>query len=102
MTRARPTEPPRAFRVEHEGEEFLVLSVPDVAESTSTLTPAEREIARAIVDGASNAEIARRRGTSLRTVANQVASILARLGASSRAQVAAKMAGARGPQPRKD
>jgi len=56
------------------------------------LTSAQLDVARAIARGASNAEIARRRGTSVRTVANQVASILRRLGATSRAQVALKLA----------
>lgn len=48
------------------------------------LTAAEREIASLLVDGLSNAEIARRRGTSPRTVEKQVASCLRRLRAVRR------------------
>jgi DNA-binding NarL/FixJ family response regulator len=87
-----PSEPAWTFRLEHHGEEFLVLSEPLLLPPRETLTPAELDVARAIVRGASNGEIARVRGTSVRTVANQVASILRRLGVGSRAQVAAKLA----------
>lgn len=79
-----------AFSFVHEGEELLVLSTP-IASIAQLLTRAEMEIANAIASGASNAEIARRRGTSVRTVANQVASILRRLGATSRSQIALKL-----------
>jgi DNA-binding CsgD family transcriptional regulator len=48
------------------------------------LSPAEREVVLAVLDGASNTAIAQRRGTSERTVANQLASIFRKLGASSR------------------
>ncbi|HZU82700.1 MAG TPA: helix-turn-helix transcriptional regulator [Polyangiaceae bacterium] len=76
----------------HHGHEFFILSQPLRAEPAGVLTPAQLDVARAIVRGASNAEIARMRGTSVRTVANQVASILARLDATSRAQIAVKLA----------
>jgi DNA-binding NarL/FixJ family response regulator len=82
----------RFFSLAHGGEELLVLSIPAEASATAALTAAELEIARAIAAGATNAEIARRRGTSVRTVGNQVASILRRLEVDSRAQVAIKMA----------
>lgn len=52
-----------------------------------SLTRAEREIARLIVAGLSNAEISRLRQRSERTVANQVASILGKLGVGSRAEI---------------
>jgi DNA-binding NarL/FixJ family response regulator len=81
----------RTFRLVHQGEELLVLSLPATSNLAAALSPAEIEVARAIVRGATNAEIARVRGTSVRTVANQVASILRRLGARSRADVAAKL-----------
>lgn len=80
------------FRLVHEGEDLLVLSMPAASGLAASLSPAEIEVARAIVRGSSNAEIARARGTSVRTVANQVASILRRLGAGSRSHVAAKLA----------
>ena len=43
-----------------------------------------------VLAGLANAAIARRRGTSARTVANQVASIFRKLGVQSRAELAAR------------
>jgi DNA-binding CsgD family transcriptional regulator len=56
------------------------------------LTAAEREVAQAILDGASNKEIAQQRGVAPRTVANQVASVFRKLGVSSRAELASTFA----------
>ncbi len=89
-THATPEVPPTGTRV-HElevgGESLLVISYPlvqrDLAAETS-LSPAEVEVAQLVVEGLSNAQIARRRGTSVRTVANQMASILRKLELSSR------------------
>jgi DNA-binding NarL/FixJ family response regulator len=97
VTRAKepsssPSDRACTFRLTHEGREFLVLSEPLRPAPTKVLSPAELDVARAIVRGASNAQIARARGTSVRTVAKQVASILSRLGVTSRTQVAAKLA----------
>jgi DNA-binding NarL/FixJ family response regulator len=52
--------------------------------AAATLTSAERAVLDLVVRGASNAEIARTRGSSIRTVANQVASLLRKLAATSR------------------
>jgi DNA-binding NarL/FixJ family response regulator len=60
------------------------------------LSPAEREIARLAMRGLSNETIASRRRTALRTVANQLASIYKKLGVASRAELAARVASARG------
>jgi DNA-binding NarL/FixJ family response regulator len=75
----------------HGQDELLVVSTPIGREPPAGLTPAQLGVARAIARGASNAEIARERGTSVKTVANQVASIFARLGVRSRLQVAAAL-----------
>jgi DNA-binding NarL/FixJ family response regulator len=48
------------------------------------LTAAEHDVALAVLAGASNREIALRRGTSERTVANQLRSIYSKLGISGR------------------
>lgn len=53
------------------------------------LTPAEELVLSGIIAGASNETIARRRGTSARTVANQVASIFRKCGVGSRAELVA-------------
>jgi DNA-binding NarL/FixJ family response regulator len=57
------------------------------------LTPAEREVASAILAGKSNAEIALERGTSVRTTANQIASIYVKLGVRSRLELARQLGG---------
>jgi DNA-binding NarL/FixJ family response regulator len=58
------------------------------------LTPAEQEVARGLLAGLSNVEIARLRGSSARTIANQVARLYSKLGVRSRAELAARFAAA--------
>jgi DNA-binding NarL/FixJ family response regulator len=53
------------------------------------LSPAEREVATLAAAGWTNAAISVHRGTSDRTVANQMASIFRKLGVSSRQELAA-------------
>lgn len=73
-------------------DELAVLSFP-VAEPElpSSVTSAEREVVAHLLDGLSNAEIAELRGTSVRTVANQVASIFRKLGVQSRAELIGRL-----------
>ena len=67
------------------GDEYALLSFaipqPDVP---AGLTPAEREVVRGVVRGESNCEIARVRGVSPNTVANQLRAVYAKLGVGSR------------------
>jgi DNA-binding CsgD family transcriptional regulator len=51
------------------------------------LSDAEFEVVRALVEGCSHTEIARGRGTSPRTIANQLATAFRRLGVSSRGEL---------------
>jgi DNA-binding CsgD family transcriptional regulator len=51
------------------------------------LPPAEYSVLCGIVEGSSYVEVAEARGTSARTVANQVASIFHRLGVSGRGEL---------------
>jgi DNA-binding CsgD family transcriptional regulator len=51
------------------------------------LTAAERLIVELVVSGLSNRAIAERRGTSVSTIANQLASIYKKLGLASRAEL---------------
>lgn len=81
----------RGALIEIEGETFLILSLPLGALDLSKLTPAERAVAEAMIDGKSNAEIAKLRGRSVRTIANQIASIFRKLGVGSRAELASRM-----------
>ena len=55
----------------------------------SGLSPREREVAALLAEGLSNAELARRLYISPKTAAVHVSNILAKLGMSSRAEVAA-------------
>ena len=57
--------------------------------AAAALTAREREVAALLVEGLSNAEIARRLVISRKTAAVHVSNILAKLGMTSRAQIAA-------------
>lgn len=57
------------------------------------LTPREHQVLALICDGHSNAEIARRLGTSPHTVKNQVHLLLIKLGVNSRYRAAAMARG---------
>lgn len=82
-----------AFRIEVDGEELAVLSIPlPAAALPETLTTAEQEVCALLLAGCSNAEIARARGSAVRTIANQIASIFRKLDVSSRAELAARLA----------
>lgn len=66
----------------------LVLASPDVShEIFPELTEAERDVARSVVAGRANRSIAAARGTSVRTVANQLAEIFRKLGLASRLEL---------------
>jgi DNA-binding CsgD family transcriptional regulator len=58
----------------------------------ASFSRAEREVARALVEGSSNASIAAERGTSVRTVANQVASLFRKMDVRSRGEFIAALA----------
>ena len=70
------------------GDSYALLEWPAVrARLPVQLTSCEREILALVVAGLGNAEIARHRGRSVRTIAHQVDSIFRRLGVSSRLQL---------------
>jgi DNA-binding NarL/FixJ family response regulator len=73
-----------------DGDEHVLVSYPATEPpGWALLTSAEREVAVALLDGWSNARIARARSVSVRTVANQIASIYRKLAVRSRAELAA-------------
>jgi DNA-binding NarL/FixJ family response regulator len=84
--------PPAGLRVsavELDDDQYLVLSFPAPAwDLPECFTAAEREIVLGMLRGASNEAIARERCTSVRTVANQIASIFIKLRVSSRIELA--------------
>jgi DNA-binding NarL/FixJ family response regulator len=80
----------RAVRFRIDQNDYVLISFPLIAHQRfEVLTDAEREVASLMLEGASNAEIARARGSAVRTVANQAASIFRKLGVSSRRELAA-------------
>jgi len=65
----------------------VVFSFPVASpELPPSLSASERTVALALLEGLSNAEIAKARRTSVRTVANQIASLFRKLGVSSRSE----------------
>lgn len=82
----------RAACFVHDGVEHRVVSVrlPDPARWQS-LSAAEREVAALLLERHGNADIARLRHTSSRTVANQVGSVMHKLAARGRSEIIAKM-----------
>ena len=73
------------------GVEHVIFSS-DAGRSLSVLSEAERAVCALLIGGASNAEIARARNASVRTVANQVASSFRKLGVASRFELIARYA----------
>ena len=85
----------RLREIELAGEPLAIGSIP-LAESPALarLTASEREVALLALRGATNREIARRRTVSEHTVANQLRSIFAKTGVSSRMELGAALGGA--------
>jgi DNA-binding NarL/FixJ family response regulator len=74
------------------GNQLLFGSYPRIPEhALRDLTEAERDVMAALLAGSTNADIARRRRSSERTVANQAQSIYRKLGVRSRNELAAKL-----------
>lgn len=82
------------MKVEVGGEQLVAISVPIGRNVTIPgLTKAEDAVVSLVLRGLSNQSIARRRGTSSRTVANQLQSIYRKLGVASRSEIAGRVAG---------
>ncbi len=94
-------EPPAglaAFTLEVRGERLVVLVLPEQeAIALPALSDAERRVAKLAVAGYSNGEIAAIRGTSVRTVANQLARVFKKTGAGSRRALATRWMTGRTP-----
>lgn len=81
-----------AERFEVDGEAFVAFRW-DLTPSLPELTPAEDDVFKLLVRGASNRAIAAARKASVRTVANQVANVLRKLKVESRYELMARYAG---------
>jgi DNA-binding CsgD family transcriptional regulator len=84
-----PTVPGDLIALESEDGELAVLSFTLPWDDEISLSSAESDVARHILAGRSNSEIAALRGCSTRTVANQVASLFRKLGVRSRLELVA-------------
>ena len=94
MSRGKRMAPPPNLVAEQIDDELVVFSW-DIAEPPPALTSAERDVLRRVVRGESNQAIAAARNTSVRTIANQVASLLRKCGAGSRFDLIRRYGGLR-------
>lgn len=87
-----PRTEPRAVSLAHIDERLSAVSIQSggVVQEMA-LSRSERQVVLALLGGASNREIARARGTSDRTVANQIQSIYRKLGVRSRSELGAAL-----------
>ncbi len=70
-------------------QELLIVEVDDSPLELEELTESENAVARAVVAGRSNKEIAAERGVSVKTIANQLRAIYEKLGVASRFELVA-------------
>jgi DNA-binding NarL/FixJ family response regulator len=98
MARGIPIAPPPglvARKLVMAGEELVIFSYPagdnggDPQPAPEPLTPAESAVARLLLTGQSNAEIAAARRVTPSTIAKQIEKIFRRFGVHSRAEFAA-------------
>ncbi len=97
--RGNGLKPPAGITVEtlETDREYLVLSYPLPAPSLPEgLTTAEREVAILLVRGLASRAVAVERGVSVHTVENQIRSLYAKLGVSSRVELLRALRGAGG------
>ncbi len=92
--RLESIEPPPNLTAEKIDDELVVFTW-DIARPPSELTSAERAVLARVVRGESNRAIASARKTSVRTIANQVASLLRKTGATSRFDLIRRFGGYR-------
>ena len=72
---------------------MVLLAAEDDTGVLDKLTDAERSVALLSTEGLSSTDIAKRRGCSVRTVANHLSSIYKKLGISSREQLVSRLSG---------
>ena len=77
--------------VQWSGKRFAILAMPMHPTMPDNLSAAEREVIALMLAGKSNAAIAQIRDVSSRTVENQLASAMRKLGATSRASLTARL-----------
>ena len=89
-----PPAPNGKARITRIGDRLILLSVPVEARldpsAAGLLTAAERAVVEHVLEGLSNAAVARKRRVSPRTIAKQLASAYQKLGVGSRRELAAR------------
>jgi len=88
-------EPPPNLVAERIDDELVVFTWDIAKPLPAALTSAERDVLARVVRGESNQAIATARSTSARTIANQVASLLRKTGATSRFDLIRRYGGLR-------
>lgn len=74
--------------VDRGGQEVRIIAVPRPdLRLGSVLPPAELSVVRALIEGESYEDIAERRGTSVRTIANQITAVFRRMRLSGRSEL---------------
>jgi DNA-binding NarL/FixJ family response regulator len=82
----------RALAISGADAGLIALARRDDVDGMAGLTPAERSVAKGLLAGLSDKEIARERNCSQRTIANQAAAVYRKLGVRSRVELASKLA----------
>ena len=89
-----PPAPNDKARITRISDRLVLLSVPAEAlldpSAASRLTAAERAVVELVLEGLSNAAVARKRRVSARTIAKQLASAYQKLGVGSRRELRAR------------
>ena len=85
-----PADPPAGLVVTKSADLAVFAFPVPTPTLPSDLSQAEREVVELALSGMSNGQIARTRGCSARTVANQLASAFRKVGVRSRAELAAR------------
>ncbi|MGC4092584.1 MAG: helix-turn-helix transcriptional regulator [Polyangiaceae bacterium] len=90
----------RLSRITHGGRTYSIIAVPRPEQRLSKLvSPAEYAVLRLLVEGMSHAEMATLRHTSVRTIANQLASAFHKLGVSGRSELLCQLVAISSPFP---
>jgi DNA-binding NarL/FixJ family response regulator len=87
---SRPAAPTECWTVETEHGPCVVFVLSNELDLTR-LTESEQRVIRLVLEGLSNSAIARQRGVSSRTIANQLASSYSKLGIGSRRELKARL-----------
>jgi DNA-binding NarL/FixJ family response regulator len=86
----------RVVRFRHNEQDYAMIQLAIAPQLPPSLTVAEAEVAALVIKGLPNAAIAKQRKTSVRTVANQLRSIFAKLAVGSRRQLCSQFSLPRG------